>query len=420
MTRAVFRNYGLATVATASVSGAHFLLQLSVLHQLGAAAFGLVAFVMVLIQFGTGLCNALVAAPFTVAAAQDELATAGVSGFYFANMANALGIALLTCIAVLAFSDAGLAVACGFGFASGLSAIRWFGRTVAYTQGRTVLAALSDGIYSLLLLGSLAALFLFASSLFAVVVAFIFASLAATLPFGLDFFKDHLRLEFRSSVRAYGPVWRSQAKWALAGLVTTEATANSHSYIVTAVAGPAGFAPLAAAALFMRPVGVCLVSLTQLERPALARAMSAGHMDAILPIVRRFTLVLVAIALATALLAAGIMHFAPSLVFKPGLDPHDVMIATAIWSAIMLVLCIQTPLSVVLQAGGQFRELAFASIRACGVTICMVLLLLFAFGSVYSALGVLAGQLVMTADIILRLRPVLKPTAAAEPPRVTS
>ena len=49
-------------------------------------------------------------------------------------------------------------------------------------------------------------------------------------------------------------------------MLTTEATANAHVYIVTLIYGPLGFAPIAATALFIRPVGVAMNTLTDYER----------------------------------------------------------------------------------------------------------------------------------------------------------
>jgi O-antigen/teichoic acid export membrane protein len=413
VTGALIRNYGLATIATALVSGSHFLLQIAVLQRLGPAEFGLTAFVMTMIQFGSGLCNAVVAAPYTLVVADGSDETAVAASFYVMNIVNALGIGLLSTVLVVAIGDQSLSVAVPFGLAAAFYGIRWFGRTRAYTQRKPTSAAQSDLIYALTVVAGVTIMWLAGTSLLGVASTFVAASVASLFPFGLEFLRRHRAAHALQAFRSFGPVWREHARWALVGLVTTEATANSHAYIVTTISGPAGFAPLATAMLFMRPVGVCMVSLTQLERPAFAKAFAQGQLREVAGINRRFTAVLVAITLATMLLAVVLFQVAPSLIFKPGLVPSDVIAATAIWSAIMLVLCIQTPRNVLLQAAGRFYPLAKASIHSCGVTILAVLLLVYAYGPVYSALGVLAGQLVMTIDIFLQSRRLLAGRAAA-------
>lgn len=397
-------NYGLATFATAAVSGSHLLVQLGVLHSLGSAEFGLVAFMLTLMQFGAGLCNAVVAGPFTVMLHQGSSGEGSVDSFFAINTLLALANAALAIFVSLTVGSATWPVALLFGLTSALFTIRWFGRTQAYVTHRPIKAAMSDVIYSVVLLAGLAIGWFSGFSLLFAAAIFAVAGIVGTAPFGTLFMLGHLIPDWRSAFSAYRSIWRTQSRWAVLGLVTTEATSNAHSYMVTSIAGPAAFAPIAAAMLFLRPIGVCMVSLTQLERPAMARALANGDRRSALRYAARFMTVLLLMWLATLVAVAGILHFFPGLAFKPGLDANLVVVAFALWAAVCFVQCVQTPLNVFLQAEGRFRELANASIRSSVVTLAAVPLLLATIGPVYSTLGVLVGQIIMTLGIVMYVR----------------
>ncbi|WFU07156.1 hypothetical protein QA648_35205 (plasmid) [Rhizobium sp. CB3171] len=396
-------NYGLSTFATAAVSGSHLLVQLAVLHSLGNAEFGLVAFMLTLMQFGSGLCNSMVAAPFTVLINTDRSAQSA-EGLFLINAGLALCNAAVAVLTVFWLGTATVGTALAFAASSALFTVRWFARTEAYAMHNPVRAALSDVVYAAVLLTCLAIAWFYGMSLSEAAGLFAIAGCAGMLPFGKAFLVKHFRVSLQSALASYGPVWRDQARWAVAGLVTTEATSNAHAYIVTSVAGPAAFAPIAAAMLFLRPIGVCMVSLTQIERPAMARALSTGNRAGALRYVARFMAVLGFMWLSTIVAVACIVHFFPALAFKPGLDANLILISFVLWAAVCLVQCVQTPLNVFLQAEGRFRELAGASIKSSLLTLVAVPMLLVVVGPIYSTIGVMLGQIVMTLGIVVSVR----------------
>lgn len=402
-------NYGLATFATAAVSASHLLIQLAILHSLGSGEFGLVAFMLTLMQFGSGMCNSVVAAPYTVLVSQGTTDSVSTDSFFSVNAALALCNSVVAAAASLWIGSASWPVALCFAAASGLFTIRWFGRTDAYATHRPIKAAASDVIYSATLLIGLALAWFNGVTLLLAAMIFAAAGMAGMAPFGVSFLLKHLRIDWRASITAYKPIWRDQSRWAVVGLVTTEATNNAHSYLVASIAGPAAFAPIAAAMLFLRPIGVCMVSLTQIERPAMARAFSAGNRASAFKFAMRFMAVLFLIWVLTIAAIAIVLNYFPGLAFKPGLDANLVLVAFAVWTVICLVQCGQTPLNVFLQAEGRFRELADASMKACVVTVAAVLALLVMIGPVYATLGVLMGQIIMTCGIVMSVRAVKLP-----------
>jgi O-antigen/teichoic acid export membrane protein len=236
--------------------------------------------------------------------------------------------------------------------------------------------------------------------------AFLFAGIFSCLFLGAPFVRRCLHPVFRS-LPAYVEVWRTQARWTLLGVVTTESTGNIHSYLVTLLVGPSAFAPISAGALFVRPVLLALNSLTQLEAPVLARTIARRDFDDADHTRRRFHLTLLALWVATGLLAWAIIVFVPGLIIKPAFSRGDIITALLFFMAISLAQVWQTPNSAALQAANQFEALSKVSVVSCIFSITGVLLSLLLLPPVYSLAGIAAGQLVMavqTARLTARWR----------------
>lgn len=394
--RTTLARFGLASMSSAAVSVSHLLVQLVSVRRLEAAEIGTLAFLLVIIQFGYSLSNALVSTPYTIAVNQHEEEDTGF--FFRINLLLALSQALL-CAAV-AWAMAGPAAAAAFGAAGLFSLIRWFGRANAYAHHTPRGAALSDILYAMIVITSVGVTLALGAArleLFGVVLAL--AGMLAILPFGLRYVADHRPTALGQAFAAYRPVWKRQSAWTLVGVISTEATSNSHSYIVTLLAGPAAFAPIAVGMLFFRPVNVCVTALTQLERPRMARAVAKGDHAAARSSARTFLAALVVIWAATAALAAFVLWAFPHILIKPTLSLHTVAIAVALCALLSLVQCLQTPISVLTQSRGAFRPLAATSVRSCIVGVLAVTLLALGAPAVYTIAGVIFAQLVMMLGI---------------------
>jgi len=69
------------------------------------------------------------------------------------------------------------------------------------------------------------------------------------------------------------------------------------------------------------------------------------------------------------------------------------------FAAITAVRSFRTPESVLLQAAGQFRALAFASLWSSIASLAATLVLLLLAGPVFSLAGILAGEMVVTLRV---------------------
>ena len=394
----LFGRFGLASLSSAIVSVSHLLIQLFSIHHLETAAIGTLAFLLVIIQFGYGLSNALVSTPYTIVVNQGDDADARSFDFFFpVNLMLAASQGLIC--AAIAWATASPSAALLFGLAGMLSLIRWFGRSNAYAHHTPARAARSDLAYAGTILAGLLIAMRTGADMSAIGGMLVAASLIGLLPFGLAYLRRHFAIAPGRALSAYRPVWKEQSAWTLVGVLSTEATSNSHSYIVTLLAGPTAFAPIAVGMLFFRPVNVCITALTQLERPRLTRAVARGDHGAAIRSERVFMAALVLLWLATCAVAAIALYAFPGLILKPTLDHRLVMIAVGLCALLSLVQCVQTPMSVMTQARKAFRPLAAQSMRSCGVGLIAVTLIVLGTAPVFSIGGVVLSQLVMMLGI---------------------
>ncbi|WP_347302200.1 hypothetical protein V5740_09260 [Croceibacterium sp. TMG7-5b_MA50] len=392
--------YALAAAGPVAVAVTHFGLSLALLQLLSPAAFGSFSALLVVVQLGWGIWSALLCAPLPVFLTQDDPA-ARASGEATLLQGNARGaLAAVPVFAGLGWAlDLPPAAAAIFALFGGVSLLRWFGRAFAYVHGQQLRTVASDLAYSasvgVALLGAGWGLGLDLE--LACYLALLTGAVAGLLPFGTHYLSQ-LRWGEGGLLGRYRPIWQGQSRWALLGVGTTEATANAHVYLVAALAGAAAYAPIAASALLLRPVNVAQNALTDFERPQLARAIGSGATPASLG---RSLLVfrLALLALWAGTVAAGVLLFvaAPRLLFPPAYPLDFLMGASALWALFALLRLLQTPESTLLQAAGEFRDLAMASVWSGIASVAAVTLLLVTAGTLWSIAGVVAGAAVYLA-----------------------
>jgi hypothetical protein len=167
--------------------------------------------------------------------------------------------------------------------------LRWFGRSYAYLTNKPMRAVASDIAYStLLMMGDYSRSS--PSTLNAIHAAECCSHVRVRCRFWRSAPISRPAVLARQGGLADG-LWPHLAditRWSLLGVMLTEMTANAHAYLVTLVAGPAGFALLAIGALLMRPVSLVLTALPDMERPVMARAIVAGDLNRAFRSVKEF------------------------------------------------------------------------------------------------------------------------------------
>ncbi|MGN6514252.1 MAG: hypothetical protein ACTHLR_00245 [Rhizomicrobium sp.] len=392
--------YAFNTMGPVSIASAHFLSALIFLRYLPQASFGLFSFALIVVPFALSMTGALFGAALVTSANGNVPMTKSDLAAY---MKASLVFAILAAVVIFGLMLAGTA---GTGLAAVLAVygafmtIRWFGRCHAYAIHEMPRAITSDFIYSGTLVSGLVTL-IATGRLTPITAGFVLAacSACAILGFGRGFLRAQISALHEGSLRAFLPVWRDLARWSLLGVVSTELTANAHAYLVTLISGPKAFALLAVGSLFMRPVSLVMTALPDAERAVMARAMTAGRFAQAVQAVFNFRVASFIVLAATSIIAAIIMIWFPELVLKRGYEETSVVAVICIWVAVNAVRAMRTPESVMLQAAGEFKPLAGASVRSSVVSLVATSILLFAFGPIVSLGGVLIGDLVMSERI---------------------
>lgn len=396
--------YGLSASGPVCISFAHFVAAIICLRTFPHAAFGLFSFALVVVPFCLSLSGALIGAPAAIALRRSALTASDLGTYLKTNLAFTLLVASSVCF-LMRLSRADWPLAGLFAAYAGVMTMRWFARMLSYARGRALRVLISDLCYSLVLL---AGLFLLRSLhlLTAMAVAELLwgAASVALLGFGADFLVEQFDLTNLAAIRGYGPVWFDLARWSGLGVVLTELTVNAHVYLVTFFCGPAAFAPIAAGALFIRPVQLVLAAIPDRERYIMARQLGRGDHVGARHSVNQFRIAAGAMWLATVIVSAALLLWFPHVVLKKGYDPAQALIVLAFFAAITAARTFRTPESVLLQAAGQFRSLASASAAASLVSLGATFALLYLAGPVYSLAGVLAGELVVTARVLILSR----------------
>ena len=402
---ALVLRYAFNTMGPISIAGAHFLASLLFLRFLPPAQFGLFSFVFVVVPFALSMGGALFGAALVNSANGKVPMTAGELAAYMkANLVYA-GLATVVIFGLMIAGTASLPLAAIIALYGALMTIRWFARCHAYAVHQMPRAIVSDLIYSSVLVGSLGILTfthnltpIFAAS------ALVLCSACAVTGFGRQFLRAQTSALWEGSLRAFLPIWRDLARWSLLGVISTELTANAHAYLVTLISGPKAFALLAVGSLFMRPASLVMTALPDAERASMARALNAGKFADTMRTVFQFRVAGLIVLAGTAVLSAVIMIWFPQLILKRGYDEASVIAVVCMWVAIMAIRALRTPESILLQAAGEFRPLASASVNSSVVSLAFTTILLLAFGPIISMTGVMMGEIVMAAQIFMQAR----------------
>lgn len=395
---AVAWRYGLSIAGPVAVSGAHFLASLLFLHSLGAAEFGIFSFVLVVSAFAMSITGAGLVLPATQSMVNGDTVTTHAI-FRLAPVAGLIFAIVLTLAAMA--SGAALSHAAPLGLFGAVLSYRWFARSLAYIEGRVTAAILSDLIYGTVIVAGLGAMALTQRvSLRLGGELLLLAAATSLVPFGRAFFRTQWQGLRLGRLRHFMPAFRNVAGWSVMGVALTEATLNAHAYLVTFIDGPGAFALPALGMLLMRPVSLVQSALPDLERPAMMRAFAARDGARLDRSLFEFQAALAVTLVATLMLGAGLLLFAPQLLLKQGYGAADAVTAGLLCAAIMAVRSARTPPGVLLQAAGEFKAMARLSAWTAAVSIAATLVLLLAFGPVASLGGIFLGEMAIITGMM--------------------
>lgn len=394
------------------VSGFHFVLNLVLLRLVTPHDYGIFAFAFVLGMFASAVNNALIATPLTVwtpvirdpgerTAKEALFGTLNVL-LFLALLAVGVGWALVS-----GTQAPGLDASIGTAVFVAAYAARQYSRSIGYARMKPLVTASGDAAYVLVGAALVGAHFAFAGT---PTIGRVLLMLA--LANGSAMLVERLRLHggftrFRlGTLLGYGPIWR-ETRWALVGSLTTLFLAQAHSLIVTWVAGPGAFAPLAAGFVLFGPVRIALMTWQNMVKPELAVALDEGRVGDVREQLARTTLVTVVAVCGLGLCLWLAWPWIHSALYARRYADAPMGLIVATWAVITLFAASYNAPSAALQALKDFRVLAIASIWGAGLSGLLVGLLLWLTLPEYTLYGVLAAETFMAfylgRTLILRL-----------------
>lgn len=371
-------------------------LNLALLQVASTYDYGVFALVMIIGGLGLTYVRSLTALPASILISQSRntpAAQAIEASFGAAAMILALAAAALTAGLLSRWLQQG---ALAGGLFVWLWSIRSHLRTVFFARGRQGLASLGDVAFTAS--GMVGAALVLAMAARGDVLAMLFWALALANGLAilvmLGLARDRVRLAPpRHLLRRYRKLWRD-LRWSLLSVSITNAQGQGMAFLVAAWAGPAGFAPIAAALLLFAPLRILSAGFANMAHPELARLMARHDEPEIDRVLRLWPLLLAVLGLGylAALLIA--LPLLPDGVSLPAAD--GVMLLA--WIASLMPMLYATP-RIWLEIRQDYRSIARLSLLAAviGLGLVSVILLLAParwalFGAAVSEIVVLAGS----------------------------
>ncbi len=388
---AVLAGSGLAALSA-------MLMQLALLLQSPLADYGFFAFVQVVQGLLIGVSSALFAAPLLSRWQHAAEQTSNATGSYFIVQLLFVLASFGLVFVLTLYYQFSWQTAVWLALAAALQLWRCFARSLLQNTVNTRALIRTDATFSLLALVGTSGLWLAQQvSLLHLAQLNALAAAGSLLLAGPHFWQQHQRMWQQRDWCQWQQGWQQQAKPALVGVLSAESAANAHSYLITLLAGPAAFAPIAAAAMLYRPAALLLTNLSQLCRGQLQQAwLQQQPLQTLLRHFRTQCLWLWCFNSTVLLLLLWI--FAEPLelwLHAKQFVPADFLLAALLWGILTLQRAWRSSAAIQLQVQNQFAALARTALWPALLSVLLVLVFLQFWPAVWSLLAVILSELWM-------------------------
>ena len=388
------RNFTLSLGGEGLQSAFHFALSLVLIRLLSAHEFGVFAIAFVLGGIALTYGNAFISVP---AAVRLTPFSGRPAVKYLDAVFGAIALLVSVAIGTVAFLILWLLArditeALAGGMFTGLWALRNHLRTTLFARRLMARAVASDIAYvvtGIELVSS--ALWLMDFALVTVVLSAL--ALANLVGIIIALRGARPRVTLRLAVwRRYRAIWPDVA-WSLVSATTWNVQSQALTFLVAIFAGPAAYAPVAAAIVLFSPMRPAMSAVVNVFRPEFAAALAGGHYRR-----ARLTLYSLCGIIALSCIAAGTVVWLgwpliQTYIFagKFAADPMPLIVALT-GLQVLVYSTYNGPIALV-QAATNFKPVAIAS-TVGGIVGLVSVSILLAFTSVaWSLAGVVAGEL---------------------------
>jgi len=376
-------------------SAFHLALNLALLHAVSAYEYGIFALVMVIGGLGLTYIRSLTALPASICITQSRSsAAANAFEITFGSAALLLSVVLaigLACVLNVWLKEGVLA---GGAFV-GLWTLRSHLRTVFFARHRQRLVSVSDLVFTLSGAAGAALVLLDAEHVLQHTFLALVCANALGIAVLLGFAKRPVRISLGVHVwRRYAKLWRD-LRWSLLSVTITNVQGQGMALLVAGIAGPAAYAPIAAALVMFVPLRIISTAFANMLHPEMSISLARGEIQKVWRLMRTWPIPLGLF---------GLLYGVVIMVALPFIQPDTLentqfykiaALAWAIYTVPMLYVMPRIWLEIMLD----FRTIAILSGLAAAVGLSLVLGILLTgspswslFGSAVSELIVLAGS----------------------------
>ncbi len=392
-------------------SGFHFLLSLFLIRTLSTHDFGVFAITFVVGGVSLSYGNALISIPAAVRIGRLTRRRAiDYQDVQFGTVA--LVISLLTgtvTIVGMQFALGHAADSFSAGALIGLWTLRNHVRTMLFARRLQTAGMISDFSYatsSAIAVGILLWLRPSTSPVCDVVSGLAIANAIAIY---LAFRSAHIRprVTFRRSVMDRYREIRRDIGWSVVNATTWNVQSQSLTFLVAAFAGPAAYAPIAAGAVLFTPLRPAVWALVNVFRAEFAAGLAARRFDRL-----RYTLLTLCGLVALACLTAGSFvwlgwPYLSTHLFDSKFDDAGMPLIVGLSFLSVLIYLTYNVAVILVQAAGEFRQVALATAFGSVVSLVSVSVLLATTSVAWSLAGVVAGEAVCGGYLFLSARRIL-------------
>jgi hypothetical protein len=387
-------------------SAYHFGLNIVLLHRLSARDYGVFAIAMVIGGLSLTYVRALTGMPVSIWVGQSRNRPAA-DGYdvMFGSAALALSAIVAMIVAMILQLWIGFAAVSG-GLFVGLWSLRSHLRTALFARGCQRAVALGDlcfavagtGMTSVLLLRGtqdllqLAFLALASANGLAIIATVVAA-------------RTVVRVSFRRrTFRRYVRQWR-QLGWSTISVSMANLQGQGMALLVAGIAGPAAYAPIAAALLLFVPLRLLGATLVNMMQPVLAAHLSEGVTGKVWRQALAWTALIVGVGL---VYGAAIMTALPFMQIRAFEGAPVRVLGYFAW-AIQIVCLLYVMPRCFLEVAKAFRVLAIINIVSAFVGMSIVTVVLHVAPPAWALAGALVSEMMVLAACWIVVRSIFMP-----------
>ena len=387
-------------------SAFHFALNIIMVRRLSAHDYGVFAITMVIGGLSLTYVRALTGMPASIWVGQsrDRLAATGYE-VMFGSAALALSVIIAVIVATILQLWIGFAAASG-GLFVGFWSLRSHLRTAMFARSRQ--RAVAAGDFSFAAGGAtLTGLLLLSGARDLLQDAFFVLALANVLAIVVTIgaAKIVVRISFRRGTRRrYVRQWR-QLGWSTISVSMANLQGQGMALLVAGIAGPAAYAPIAAALLLFVPLRLVGATLVNMMQPVLAAHLAEGVTGKVWHQAVCWTAILV---------SAGLIYGASVMVMLPLMRIHAFegapihVLGYFAW-AIQIVCLLYAMPRCFLEAAKAFRALAIINICSAAVGMTVVAVALYVAQPAWALAGAFLSETMVLAACCIAMRRVFVP-----------